>query len=71
MKKSLKSGQTAIKCRVPQWIESENNQVKDEIVDFIVHCFSKNKNLPAPLLSVQEIGTSVKIIEKISSTLNK
>ncbi len=71
LNKNLKVGQTSIKCRVPQWIESENNQVKDEIVDFIVHCFSKNKNLPSPLLSVQEIGTSVKIIEKISSNLNK
>lgn len=55
---------------MPKWIESENNQVKDELVDFIVHCFSGNSDLPEPLLSVQEIEASVKIIEEISNTLN-
>jgi len=70
LKKTLKINDTFIKCDVPQWIEARNNQVKDEMVDFIVHCFSENKDLPGPLLSMDEISSTVKIIEEISNTLN-
>lgn len=63
-KKLLCNGRD-IECRVPKWIESQNNQIKDELVDFIVHCFSCKPDLPPPLLSIGEIEKSVKIIEEI------
>lgn len=67
--KTLKLGDESIKCDVPRWIEAENNQVKDELVDFIVHCFSNVENLPGTLLTLKEIECTVGIIEEISNLL--
>ena len=69
LNKTLKVDGKYTDCKVPKWIESQNNQIKDELVDFIVHCFNKSKDLPAPLLTIKEIYNSVKIIQDISNQL--
>jgi len=71
LNKTLKVDGEYVDCKVPRWIEARNNQVKDELVDFIAHCFSKNKNVPEPLLNVKEISCSVKIVEHILFDVNK
>ena len=70
LKKILTVNGSFVNCSVPKWIEAKNNQVKDELVDFIVHCFSKSKDAPEPLLNINEIECTVKIIEEISIALN-
>jgi predicted dehydrogenase len=69
LEKTLKIDKEFINCRVPLWIEAQNNQIKDELVDFVTHCFSKSNSAPEPLLSVEEISYTVKIIEEISNKL--
>ena len=69
LKKALKIDGSFVNCDVPRWIEAQNNQVKDELVDFVVHCFSKSPNVPEPLLNIKEILCTVKIIEEISDDL--
>lgn len=60
-----------VNCRVTKWIEAHNNQVKDELVDFVVYCYKRDQDIPPPLLSVDEIACNVRIIEEISETLNE
>ncbi len=69
LEKNLKIENKFVDCRVPLWIEAQNNQIKDELVDFLTHCYSKSKSAPDPLLTVEEISYTVKIIEEISKKL--
>ncbi len=70
LNKTLRVDGVYIDCEVPQWIESRNNQVKDELVDFIVSCYGSGTDLPKPLLTTEDISSTVTIIEDISKTLN-
>lgn len=54
-------------CYVPGMIRPGNNQIKDELVDFIIYCSELEPVLQRvpPLLSLDEIVASVKIIESV------
>ena len=55
-----------IQCVVPGWIEPANNQIKDELVDFIALCTEPTEGFTlAPLLTVQEMVESVRWLEYI------
>ena len=68
-RKTLKIDGDLVDCNVPHWIESQNNQIKDELVDFVFDCYGKKDDLPGPLLTIEEICSTVKIIEEISDIL--
>jgi hypothetical protein len=48
-------------------VKSDNNQIKDELADFVAYCMVPDTELPVfqPLLQPQEIETSIKIIEAL------
>jgi UDP-N-acetylglucosamine 3-dehydrogenase len=53
-----------IRCAVPGWIEPGNNQIKDELVDFIAYCTEpSSENPPAPLVSLGEIREATAWLE--------
>ncbi|MEN6384526.1 MAG: Gfo/Idh/MocA family oxidoreductase [Phycisphaerales bacterium] len=63
-----------IKCHVEGMIKPANNQIKDELLDFIALCIEDEpmrsfQNI-APLLSLKEIKHVTKWIEKIISEIN-
>lgn len=70
LKKSLIVNGKSVSCEVCRWIEANNNQIKDELVDFIIHCFGKKDHPFDPLLSVDELLCTVRIVEDISRKLN-
>ena len=55
-------------CEVPGMIKPFNNQIKDELVDFIMHCSEPEsaRERIAPLLTLDEIVQSVALIEIIA-----
>jgi hypothetical protein len=56
-----------IKCQVEGMIKPSNNQIKDELVDFIASCIdSAPLQKIVPLLSIDEIIESTKWLENIS-----
>jgi len=61
-----------IKCEVDGMIKPVNNQIKDELVDFIAFCID---SVPLqgiiPLLSIDEIAESAKWLENISNMVLK
>ena len=65
--KSLFLNDAPISCHVPMWVRSDNNQIKDEIVDFLAYCMSASSENEVfkPLLNVNEVEVSVKIIEML------
>jgi hypothetical protein len=56
-----------LECDVPSWVKADNNQVKDELADFISYCLRPDPGHPPPepLLSPSEIEDSVRIIESL------
>ena len=59
-----------IKCQVNGMIKPANNQIKDELVDFIASCIEPLKNI-VPLLSMDEIIDSTKWLEEINLQIGK
>lgn len=61
-----------MECEVRGMIKPENNQIKDELVDFIMHCLAPDpEQKPVmPLLSLDEIKQSVVLLEKITIAVN-
>jgi predicted dehydrogenase len=61
-----------IKCEVDGMIKPANNQIKDELVDFIASCIDSGplQAIP-PLLSIDEIIESTKWLENISNMVLK
>ncbi len=57
----------SVSCAVPSWVKPDNNQIKDELADFIASCMVLDPKLPAvqPLLQTREIETSTAIIEAL------
>lgn len=65
--KTLHINGQPVSCAVPSWVKSDNNQIKDELADFVAYCMVPDTELPVfqPLLQPQEIETSIKIIEAL------
>lgn len=62
-----------IECEVPGMIKPANNQIKDELVDFIMSCCEPDPEYRPvkPLLTLPEIISSVKLIEQIRGESEK
>jgi len=56
-------------CGVRGWIEPSNNQIKDQLADFLAYCLEPVPGVSPPLLSRQEMLESIRIIETLRSTL--
>ena len=71
--KSLCVDGKPLQCEVAGMIKPENNQIKDELVDFIMYCTAPDpsQNPVLPLLSLDEIVESVKLIERIKDDASK
>ncbi len=56
-----------VQCQVPGMINPVNNQIKDELVDFIIFCCEKVKGEPEipPLLGIEEITETVGFIDQL------
>jgi predicted dehydrogenase len=65
-KQLLQNGQ-AVSCSVPHWVKPDNNQIKDELADFVAYCLIPDPALPRfePLLQPAEIERSIEIIENL------
>lgn len=58
----------AVTCGVQGWITPINNQIKDQLADFLAYCLEPIAGLPPPLLSRKEMLESIQIIEHIRRT---
>ncbi len=67
LKKRLMSNGKPVSCAVPDWVKPDNNQIKDELADFVAYCMVPDPALPRfePLLQPDEIGRSIEIIETL------
>lgn len=65
--KRLSLDNDEIECEVKGWINPSNNQIKDELVDFIGYCSRPDPRWkqPEPLLTTDEIVHSVRWLEEI------
>ena len=65
-KKLMRNG-TPVSCSVPHWVKPDNNQIKDELADFVSYCMKPDPELPAfePLLKPFEIERSIEIMEEL------
>ncbi len=65
--KELRINEQLISCAVPSWVKPDNNQIKDELADFVAYCMVPDPELPVfkPLLQPREIEASIAIIEKL------
>lgn len=57
-------------CGVQGLISPVNNQIKDQLADFLAYCLEPIPGIPPPLLSREEMLESTKIIQHIRSTLH-
>ena len=55
-----------IKCQVDGMVKPVNNQIKDELVDFIAYATETAEKQIAPLLTINEIRESTKWLEYLS-----
>lgn len=71
--KALRINGQLISCAVPAWIKPDNNQIKDELADFIAYCMESEPDMPVfqPLLQTREIETSIAIIETLIKNTEK
>jgi predicted dehydrogenase len=71
MAKTLQVNGREVECCVPGWIRADNNQVKDELADFVGYCLEPDSSMPVvqPLLTVPEIRAATAIIEKLSDDI--
>ncbi|MEN8255316.1 MAG: Gfo/Idh/MocA family oxidoreductase [Verrucomicrobiota bacterium] len=65
--KQLRVDGDLVSCAMPSWVKPDNNQIKDELADFISYCMVPEPNLPVfePLLQPSEIEASIKVIEAL------
>ena len=63
--KKLMLDSTELQCAVPGWILPANNQIKDELVDFILYCSEPAGEIIKPLLTIEDIIESAKWLENI------
>lgn len=59
-------------CEVPGMIEAANNQIKDELVDFVLYCSEPDDQgrTCVPLLSLTEIHQATVVIDSIRAALS-
>jgi len=69
-KQLIKDG-TSLSCTVPSWVKSDNNQLKDELADFVSFCMLPDAKMPVfkPLIQAWEIEDSIRVIEEITNSL--
>ena len=63
--KSLTVGGEPVECGVQDWIAPVNNQLKDQLADFLAYCLNPSPDFPPPLLSPQEIRETICLIEEL------
>lgn len=65
--KTLHINERPVSCAVPSWVKPDNNQIKDELADFVAYCLIPDPALPRfePLLQLAEIERSIEIIETL------
>ena len=65
--KELRIDGQRVSCEMPGWVKPDNNQIKDELADFIAWCLVPDPALPQfePLLRPMEIEATVEIIETL------
>jgi UDP-N-acetylglucosamine 3-dehydrogenase len=65
--KKLTMDGKALSCDVPSWVKPDNNQIKDELADFVSYCILPDPDMPVfqPLLQTWEIKDSIAIIEDL------
>ncbi len=67
--KTLRLDNQAVDCGVKGWIAPVNNQIKDQLADFLAYCLEPAPGIPPPLLSPDEILAAVGIIEKVTAAV--
>ncbi len=67
IRKQLTRNNVNLPCGVQGWSAPENNQIKDQLVDFLAYCLEPVPGIPSPLLSPAEMQESICIIEQIRS----
>lgn len=65
--KSLSISGVEVTCGVQGWIAPVNNQIKDQLADFLAYCLEPEPGIPPPLLSREEMLESIQLIEQIRS----
>lgn len=65
LNKTLQCNEEPISCGVRGWITPNNNQLKDQLTDFIATCLEPTRNSPTPLLTQAEILEAMSILEEI------
>lgn len=73
MAKRLRLGGQELDCRVPGWIKPDNNQVKDELADFVGYCLEPAINQPVvePLLTSAAIRAGIGLISNLSREIQE
>jgi predicted dehydrogenase len=66
--KTLSIDGVEVTCGVQGWISPVNNQIKDQLADFLAYCLEPIPGIPPPLLSREEMLESIRIIQHIRST---
>ncbi|MBN8217983.1 MAG: Gfo/Idh/MocA family oxidoreductase [Spirochaetes bacterium] len=70
--KTLSLGGVPVEIAVPGWVKPDNNQVKDELADFVGHSMEPLPEGPIePLLSPGEITHATALIEQIGRGLRR
>ena len=69
--KRLRIGGAEVDCNVPGWVKAGNNQIKDELADFIGYCLEPDPSLPPvqPLLTPAEIAAATTLIEQVAAAI--
>lgn len=65
--KTLAIAGVQVTCGVQGWIAPVNNQIKDQLADFLAYCLDPAPGIPPPLLSREEMLASIQILESIRS----
>jgi hypothetical protein len=68
LSKTLMLDGVAVECGVKGWIAPANNQIKDQLADFLSYCLEPAPGIPPPLLSPAEIIETISIIEHVKGT---
>lgn len=63
--KTLARDGEPVPCGVKGWVHRENNQIKDQLTDFIATCLVPTGETPPPLLTQEEILEAMRILELI------
>ncbi|MGA0334223.1 MAG: hypothetical protein ACO3NW_09740 [Kiritimatiellia bacterium] len=68
--KTLSIAGVEVTCGVQGWISPVNNQIKDQLADFLAYCLEPVEGIPPPLLSSGEMLESIRVIEHIRSLIS-